>query len=234
MQPGIFDLIEANAMEQEDKQQEISYIGVKELFADPNELLEDASELFNEEADGEDSISEDDMQNGVSYDLRERFNESNLNNNGGGGPYNAPNASDNDAHNGMPHYLRGKLDEGEAVTLVDGPEITHNDINLGELFESDTSIEGKDWSDDGTQNGMPHDMRERRNESNLNNDKGGAPYSAPNVFDDNAWHGMSPDFRGLFDEGETVTLVDGPEITTWESYLRITPALGKKICLSVF
>ena len=77
-------------------------------------------------------------------------------------------------------------------------------------------------------------MREGRNESNLNNDKGGAPYSAPNVFDDNAWHGMSPDFRGLFDEGETVTLVDGPEITTWESYLRITPALGKKICLSVF
>ena len=41
-----FDLIEANAMEQEDKQQEISCIGVKELFADPNELLEDASELF--------------------------------------------------------------------------------------------------------------------------------------------------------------------------------------------
>ena len=53
--------------------------------------------------------------------------------------------SDNDTHDGMPQYLRGKLDEGEAVTLVDGPEITHNDINLGELFESDISIEGEDW-----------------------------------------------------------------------------------------
>ena len=45
---------------------------------------------------------------------------------------------------------------------------------MGGLFESDPNIE-EDLSDDDMQNGMSHDLRERCNESNLNNDEGGVP-----------------------------------------------------------
>ena len=57
-------------------------------------------------------------------------------------------ASDKDAHDSIPCYLRGKLERGEAIILVDGSETTPNEIILVKLFECDTSIERENWSDD--------------------------------------------------------------------------------------
>ena len=50
---------------------------------------------------------------------------------------------------------RGLVDEG----VVDAPQITQDAIDLGELFESDPSIEENDLPD-GDMHGMSHDRRE--------------------------------------------------------------------------
>ena len=102
-------------------------------------------------SDGEDSYDDAWYDNDVHHDLREQH-ERNLSNGGGGVRYSARCASDKNAHDSIPCYLRGKLEEGEAVALVDGTGITHNEINLVE--ECDTSIGGEDWSDNDMQNGM--------------------------------------------------------------------------------
>ena len=106
-------------------------------------------DLFNEEADGEDNISND-----------------------GGVQYSAHNAYDNDAHDGIPQYLRGKLDEGEVVTLGNDPEITHNDINLGELLGNHPSFEEEDLSVDGMQNGVSHPSPYVNDAADLSNNVG--------------------------------------------------------------
>ena len=117
----------------------------------------------------------------MPHDMRERRNESNLNNDKGGVAHSAPDVSDNNARHGMSPDFRGLFDEGEAVTLVDGPEITQDDNNLGELFENDPSVEEEDLSDDGMQNGVSHPSSYVNDAADLSNNVGmvDGPQPAP-------------------------------------------------------